>query len=300
MNRYRGILYTILSAVLFGAAPIFGRISFDGGSNGVNLAFLRAALSLPFLYAILRVQKVPIRVTPEILKKIIIVGFFGTALTGVTLCLSYNYVSVGMATTLHFIYPVLVTLGCVLFFKERLNLLKIIALVAGTGGILLFLEPGGTGSAFGMGLAVFSGLTYAFYIIYMDQSGLKNLYYFQLSFYLSLVTAPVAGIFGLLTGNLTFSLTPTAWLCSLLAALMTSVAAVSLFQVGVAKVGASTASILCTFEPITSVVLGVLVLNESLSPAKLLGCGAILTSVVLITLSERKKKAPASSQTVAP
>ena len=75
--------------------------------------------------------------------------------------------------------------------------------------------------------------------------------------------------------------------------MLTSVGAVTLFQLGVLYVGPSTSAILSTFEPITSIVCGVLILGESLSLLKIIGCVLILSGVILITLSESKKSPPA-------
>ena len=62
----------------------------------------------------------------------------GAFATTVTLYMSYSYIPVGMATTLHFIYPVLVTAGCVLIFREDHD--KRCWSLCGAAGTVLFLE----------------------------------------------------------------------------------------------------------------------------------------------------------------
>ena len=285
-ERYRGILFTALSAVFFGLTPVLARSAYDGGANGISMTFLRALLALPVLFVLVRARGVPLKMEPDEWRGVLLTGGLGTALTSILLYSSYSYIPVGMATTLHFIYPLLVAAACVFLFRERLGPLKVVALVCGAAGILLFLDRGAPGGALGMGLALLSGVSYSFYIIYLDQSGLKNLYYFKLTFWLCAVMGVVAGGFGLLTGTLSLHLTPKAWLFACLVALFSSVGAVTLFQVGIRMIGASAAAILSTLEPITSVLLGVLVLHEELTLPKLGGCACILASVVLITLAE--------------
>lgn len=288
-QKYQGILFTVASAAIFGFTPILTRITYEGGANGVTMSFLRALIALPVLFFIVRRKGVSLRVTPGELKSVVLTGILGMGATCIMLYMSYTYISVGLATTLHFIYPLLVAAACVLLFRERMNLLKICALAAGMAGIALSVDFSAPGGILGMILALLSGITYTFYIIYVDKSGLKTMYYFKLSFYLCAMMALTAGAYGLLSHSLTLRLTPKAWLFAVLVSLFASVGALSLFQLGIRYTGASTAAILSTLEPITSIVLGVLVLREHISVLKLIGCVCILGSVILITLAEKKK-----------
>ena len=80
----------------------------------------------------------------------------------------------------------------------------------------------------------------------------------------------------------TLRITPAAWGIALVTALLVSVVAVLPYQKGVHLIGAQNAAILSTFEPITSLVVGVLVYHEALSLQTLAGCALILTSVVIV------------------
>ncbi len=218
-------------------------------------------------------------------------GVFGAFATTVTLYMSYSYIPVGMATTLHFIYPVLVTAGCVLIFREGITIKKVLALLCGAAGTVLFLEhfSAATGSGTGIFLALLSGLFYSIHMVVMDKSGIKNMHYFKLSFYLCLFGAALSGIYGGVTGQLALHLTGQAWLFAFLVSICASVGAISLFQLGIRYTGASTAAILSTLEPITSVILGVLVLGELFTARKIAGCLCILLSVVLIAAAGKKR-----------
>ncbi len=140
---------------------------------------------------------------------------------------------------------------------------------------------GGSENVFGMAIVLASGFTYAFHIVYIERSGLNNMYCFKFTYYSCWVIGIGAGLFGVFTGNLQFALTPNAWLLSFLLSMLCSVGAISLLKLGVAWAGAATAAILSTFEPITNVILGILLLNEQLTLMKALGCVCILTGVML-------------------
>ena len=186
-------------------------------------------------------------------------------------------------------------MGCVLFYKEKLGLQKIIALLIATSGIAccffgMDVKAGLSGGTFlGLVLAVASGMTYAFYIIYMDKSGLKNQPVFKITFYVALMSSIAMGIYGTVTNELVLSsLTTKSWWISLAFSLLCTVIALSLLQIGIKHVDASTAAILTTFEPITSIVCGVLLLGESVTTIKIIACALIMIGVVTLSLSKQK------------
>lgn len=300
MTNTKGILLTMLSAITFGFAFTLGPMTYGaGGSNPVTLTFLRNFLSLPVLLAILWYQGVSLKVTAKELWSLTILGGIGNAVTTFMLFISFSLIDVGIATTIHFIYPVFVTVGCVLFYKEQLGMQKLLALAIATSGIACFFFGVDTSAGFGGGmvlgliLAVASGMTYAFYIIYMDKSGLKNQPVFKITFYVALMSSVAMGIFGQATGQLAWTtLTPKSWFISTVFALLCTVVALSLLQIGIKQVGASTAAILTTFEPITSIVCGVLLLGESVTMIKVIACSLIMIGVVTLSLAKQKKPAP--------
>lgn len=288
-NMKKGIIYTMLSAFIFGIAPILAKQTYEGGSNGVNTAFLRGLLSIPVLYIILRRQNIDIRINKKELKEILLVAIFGTAATTILLYMSYGYISVGMATTLHFIYPLAVIVINIFFFKEKVSKVKIISLSLAILGILTFFDFDSKGSMVGIMLAIISGLTYAYYIIFLEHTDLKKIYFFKLTFYLNIVMVIESGILGYFMGDITFDLTGKAWFYALLVSICTSVGALSLLHLGIKYAGGSTAAILCTLEPITSVILGILILGESITIIKIVGSCLILGSVIIINMSEYRR-----------
>ena len=245
-NMFKGFLFTAASAVIFGFTPILARISYDGGANGLTMTFLRCLLALPVLYIILKIKHVPLTIEKKMRTPVSICGVFGVFATTALLYSSYSYIPVGMATTLHFIYPVLVNTICVLMFKEKITVNKAAALLCGIGGIFLFMDHflTGRGSRTGIVLSLLSGLFYSIYMVVLDKSTAKEMYFFKLSFYLCLFGAALSGIYGILTGRLTLHLTGQAWLFAFIVSMCTSVGAISLFQLGIRYIGASTAAIL--------------------------------------------------------
>lgn len=283
MRKNQGVLVTILSAFIFGFTPILAKWTYLGGSNAISLTFYRSFMALPALYLIVKMRGLSLKITKREVLHLLVVGGLGQAVTTLTLYATYEYLSVGMATTLHFIYPVFVVLVGVLYYHEAWSRAKIISIILAVLGMLMFIDMSGAISFIGIFLAILSGITYAFYILYIDKSGLKQMDPFKLTFYLSIVVSICVFIYGVSTRNLTMTLTPSAWGLTLAISLFVTVGAVALLQMGIKLIGSTKASILCLFEPITSVICGLVLLNEQLSILKLIGCALILLSAYAIT-----------------
>lgn len=286
MKRYTyGVLFAASSGVLFGLAPLLIQTAYAGGSNGITTVFLRSVLALPVLFLLARLKGERLAVSRKEIGQLLLLGVCGSAMTSFLLYSSYNFISTGIATTLHFSYPLLVNIGCAVFLGERFTKAKSAALLLGLLGIVLFMGNDSDLQPTGVALALLSGVSYAFYMIYMSASGLKCFPPFKLAFYVSLVVSIATGLFGLITKQITLSLTPTAWGNTLLLACGISIGANSLFQLGIRDAGASTTAILSTLEPITSVLMGCVALHEGISGQTLAGCLCIFGSVLTITVS---------------
>lgn len=283
MNKMKGIALVILSAVIFGITPTMAKYTYTHGSNPVMMTMFRSLLPIPIILAFLLFKKIPIKIPAKTLGKISIIALIGSTVTSVMLNMSYNYIPVGMSTTPHFVYPTFVSILCFLFYKEHIDRAKILALMISSAGILCFFQGGANGSLVGILLALGSGLTYAFYMMSVDKWGIKDMHPMVFSLYTCLFVSIYTFLYGAMTNQVTFDLTPLSWLYTFIVAVSVSVGANAFLQVGIRYTGASTSAILSMFEPITSVVCGVLILNESLSGVKLLGCALILFAVYLLT-----------------
>ena len=281
-TRTKGLLATMISAVFFGFIPLFVKTICAGGGNSVSAAFYRFFLSVPILYIYLKAQGISMRITRTEFAKIALITIFGYGGTAVLLFSSYNFIPSGMSTTIHFMYPVFTILGCMIFLKEKVSPLKLLCVALCFGGILLFYNGESGGSVLGMALSFLSGVTYAFYTIYLEKSGLQKMENLKLIFYMNTVAASMILVMALLTAQFTLRLTPLAWGTAAFFATATSLIGVLGYQIGVKCIGPQNAAILSTFEPITSVIVGVLVYREAFSARTLLGCLCVLSAVVIV------------------
>ena len=136
----------------------------------------------------------------------------------------------------------------------------------------------GDGSLFGYFLAITSGLTYAFYLVKMDKTGLVKMNALKLSFYLALFTTIEIFTMNLFMQDVVFKMDAIAYGLLLVLALSSSFLATVLLQKGVLLLGSTRASFICLLEPVTSMIVGILWLNEALTFNKGLGGLAIIFS----------------------
>lgn len=287
-TRLKGTISVIISAIVFGGMPLMAKVYYREGGNAVNLSLYRFLLILPFLYILIKKEKdLSLKITKEEFKKILLMSGIGFSPTALLLYMSYNYIPSGMATTIHFMYPVFVILGCVLFYKEKISPIKIMAVILCTLGILMFYDGEGQINILGIALAFASAVVYSFYTVYLDKSGMKEMNVFKLTFYIYLISAAILFIFSIITKSLTLNITPLGWIMALILSVLVGIGGACLFQLGVRIIGAQNTAILSTFEPITSIIIGVLFLDESFGIKTLFGIIFILVAVILISVFEK-------------
>ena len=287
-SRTIGYLAVMISGMIFGTMPLLAKFIFSQGGNSINLVFWRFFFALPVLYYFIRRNpKIDFKITKLQRKNLLYVGIFGYAATAMTLYVSYNFIATGVATTLHFVYPILVIIGSAVFYKDRLTFIKVFCGILSTAGIYLLYSGELSGSLFGIFMALLSGVTYAFYVLYIDKSGLKELPSLKLTFYLSVIASISMFFFAIFTGQFTLQLTLPGWAVTLFLSIFVTLGAVNLLNVGIQRIGSQSSGILSTLEPITSIILGVLIFNEVLNIEIVIGCALILTAVVLIVKFDR-------------
>ena len=290
-SKVKGIGATLLSAIYFGFVPLLMKTVYAGGGNSFTAAFLRFAFSIPVLFVVLKIKGVDIRITREELKHFFIITAFGYAGTTLLVFTAYNYIPTGMTTTIHFLYPTFTVAGLMIFYREKIKASKIFCVILCLIGIIMFYNGGeGHASLIGILLALCSSMTYAFYTIFLGKSEvLRDIEPMKRLFYMHIIGAMIMLAIGLISGNLNFHMTPLSWGVMALTANLTAFVGALLYQIGVKYIGAESTAMLSTFEPITSVIVGILVYGEPMTLRIFIGCAAIIVSTLIIARTESKE-----------
>lgn len=285
----KGKLFLVLSAFFYGILPVFASVAYRGGINGVTLSFLRSFISVPVLYAMIRADKKSLHLTRKQVYDVIKLSVIGGALPIVLLYLSYNLISTGLATTLHFVYPLVIVLLSAIIYREKMSRITLCAVLLVTIGIFMFTDLNVNASKTGIIFALLSGIFYSFYVIYIDRSGLDRMDYIVLTFYIMLIMSVAIFIFGVVVGGISFDFKPISWSMATIVSLVTTLGATPLLQMGIRYEGASTAGIISSVEPITTIVLGAVFLGEIIGTGQIIGGSLILFGVFLSQKKLNKK-----------
>lgn len=294
--KVQGIFYTIISAVLFGITPLLATHIYALGTSPNTLVFIRALIVVPILFLLMKKDHESLKISRHDLLGIMIVTMLGNGLTTILLSVSYQYINVGIATTLHFLYPIFVALLCRFVFREKLGKQKLLALTFAVFGILCFFDMSGGSSMLGLFLAAASGFTYAFYMVMIEKKGLIHMNPYKLSMYGAMFIVLETLLYHLISPSLNFHLPTEAYGYMVVAAIISSFLAVVLLQRGIALLGSTSASILCLFEPITAVVCGYFFLKEELTMMKVIGCIIIMTAVIILVFANKRPKGKAQEE----
>ena len=276
----KGYIYTALSAIIFGLMPLLTKIIIARGATSLTIPFFRVFYVTIVLFFVLKIKKIDFHLEKRDLLSVMLTSIFGSGLTIIILNESYNYVDTGIATSLHFLYPLFVAILCCFFYGEKIKKKQIISLSFALVGIICFMSKG-NGSLFGYLLAIASGLTYAFYLVKMDKSGLVKMNALKLSFYLALFTTIEIFTMNLYMQEVVFKMDALSYGLLLVLALSSSFLATVLLQKGVLLLGSTRASFIFLLEPVTSMIVGILWLNEALTLNKGLGGLAIIISLII-------------------
>lgn len=289
MNRnLTGILYISLSSLSFGLIPILAKLSYKGGANTNTVLFLRFLFASFILFYYLIRNKISLRISFRQVIMVVALGTFGYSVTTVCLFASYDYIAVGMATTILYLYPALVTVLSLIIYKEKITLKKSISLIVSFIGILSLIGFRTINlSIRGTILALLSALFYSFYVIGVSHNEIKKLNSYLLSFYISLVVAISMLFIGVTSNDLDFRINFYSLVCIVLLAFISTVVALMAFLEGVRIIGPSRAAIFSNLEPLVSLILGFLILGEKITIGMALGSVLIIISILILSINKK-------------
>lgn len=281
--KLRGTVCGIAAAVFYGTNPLGAMNLYADGISTNSTLFYRFGIAVIILGVMMAVQRKSFALTRRELATLAILGVFMST-SSTTLYFSFNFVDVGIASTLLFVYPVMVAVIMATFFHEKVTAATVIAILLSLAGIALLNQTGdGTSlSLWGVTLVMLSSLTYAIYIVVVNKSSLR-MSSVKLTFYVLLFGLFTIYGYTLAMGEtVQLLVTPKQWLYATQLALMPTVLSLVLMVIAVHDIGSTPTAIMGAIEPITAVAIGVIVFGENFTPRLAIGIVLILTAVLLI------------------
>lgn len=288
--KIKGYLFAIISAVSYGLIPLF-ILPIKAINFPLDTAlFYRFFISGLFLLAYLIYKKESLRVNKKELYILVLLGIF-YALSAEFLFLGYDYLSPGIASTILFVYPVIVALTMVFFFKERINKLTIASLFITLSGVFVLSTKGSAFNINFIGLVVTltCALFYALYIIVVNKAKIKASS-IKITFY-SLLFSSLYYLGKVILFNESLAFPDAKFLLDItIFALVTTVLSMSTLVYAIKTIGSTATSIMGALEPVVAVAVSVILFHENLTMSLILGVCLIVSGVIINIVSEAIEK----------
>ena len=280
-SKAKGFVCGAVAAATYGMNPLFTLPLYKEGMSVDSVLFYRYGFAVLILGILMKVQRQSFALKKNEVLPLIVGGLLFSA-SSLLLFLSYKHMDAGIASTILFVYPVMVALIMFLFFHEKVSLLTVFCILLALSGIgLLYKGEGGeTLSLVGMLLVILSSLSYAVYIVGVNHSTLKLTFYallFGLSIYIVRLN---------FCSDLQAVPSLPAWGNILAMAFLPTVISLVCTAVSIHTIGSTSTAILGALEPVTALFFGVMIFGERLTPRLMLGILMILVAVTFIVVGK--------------
>lgn len=282
--KLKGYIAGAVGAAAYGTNPLFALPLYDDGMTPPSVLFLRYLIAMPIVYAMLRLRGRGIKLeNRRQLLPLVVLGLM-MATSSLTLFFSYTYMPAGIASTILFIYPIIVAVIMSLVYHEKLGIGTAVCILTALLGIYL-LYDGGDGmrlNTIGTILIVVSALTYAVYIVGVNRTSLNTMPTLQTTFYIVAVCDIV--YFAYLRGGVDLTLPSKwyLWLCILALAVLPTALSFTCTTLSIQNIGSTPTAILGALEPATAVIIGLTVFHEQITTRIAIGLLLIIVSVVIV------------------
>ncbi len=282
-SKLKGGIYGCIAAVSYGMNPLCALYLYEDGINTNSVLFYRFTIAAIILGIMTGCSKSGFRITLKEGKMLALLGVL-FAVSSLTYFWSFRYMGAGIAATLVFSYPVMVAAIMAIFFHERLSAAAIAGILMTIAGIGLLCrdDSGRSIGAWGIVLILASALAYALYIVAVNRSNIV-MPSTKLTFY-ALLACLVCIAFYALAGDEVIQplTTPRQWFFAVLLGLVPTVVSLVFMAMAIREIGSTPTAIMGALEPVTAVVIGIVLFDETFTPRLGLGIALILMAVMFI------------------
>ena len=283
-KNFKGYLLAAIAAAAYGTNPVFAIPLYEHGMNPNSVLLFRYLIGLPILACIMKARNISFAIRKEEILKVVILGFL-MAISSLTLFESYKFMNSGIASTLLFVYPIMVAVLMIFLFHERFKISVGLCLIIMSFGLFLLMNPQGEESLslIGILLVMVSAVTYAIYIIFVNVSKTireiptTKLLFYVLSagtfFYVCLIPCGF---------ELTLPEQNLDWLSLTALAIIPTVLSLACTTRAIQLIGSTPTAIFGALEPVSAVILSVAVLGQSLTTRDLLGGLLIIIATTIV------------------
>lgn len=289
---YTGIAVALLAAICYGFIPLFTLPLKEAESalfmSDPSILFYRFGFAALLVAIVMIIKRKSFKVTRG---EMVTLTYLALISDGSALFLidSYNYMSSGVATTLHFMYPVVTALLMMVFYHEARRPATLFAIAMAVIGVgVLSWSNDGKMSTRGIIIALISAVCYALYLIRVNRSRAAAMDSEKLVFYVMAIGAIIFAAEALRQDAFQPITSTAQWknlaLVAFVCTFITNLALVT----SVKCIGSTMTAVIGALEPLTAVVVGCLVFHEPFTSQVLMGILLIIPAVVIIIFTRRR------------
>ena len=280
-GKIKGYIFGAFSAASYGLNPTFTLPLYVAGLNPDSVLLLRYGLAILVSALMIAVSGKSFRVPGNCIIPLMVLGLL-MAISSLTLFVSYKYMSAGVASTILFVYPIMVAVIMAVFYKEKLTVRTILCILLAAAGIFLLYNTGGGSvlSLVGTLMVIASALAYAIYLVFINQKKLSGIPTLVITFYVLLFGSSIFFV-RMLSGTAELKLPGTwyLWLDLFGLVLFPTVISFMCTTRAIQLIGSTPTAILGALEPVTAVVMGIILFNEGMTWREAAGIFLILAAV---------------------
>lgn len=282
-TRVKGFACGATAAASYGLNPLFALPLYAVGLNTDSVLFYRYFFALLMMGILMKVKGESFALRKSDVLPLVVMGLLFSS-SSLFLFESYNYMDAGIASTLLFVYPLLVAVIMAVFFHEKVSVVTGIAIGLALWGISM-LYQGGDGTTLnltGVCFVFLSSLTYAVYIVGVNRSSLRELSTMKLTFYALLFGLSIYVVRLDFCTSLQPVPSPVYYVNVISLALFPTIISLVTMTQAIHYIGSTPTAILGALEPVTALLVGVAVFGEQLTPRIVSGVLLILVAVTMV------------------
>jgi len=289
--RLKGYLVAAIAEASYGCNPLFCRTLYQEGMSTAAVLFNRYLGATIILAIIMLCQRMPFRLSRRQILPVFCIGILMLG-SSYTLFASYSYMDTGLASSLLFVYPVMVVAINAVCFHEKVTLATASSITLSLLGIAM-LSKGGEGgiNALGFFLIMTSALSWALYMIAINLPMLVNVPSVTLVFYIMIIdTIAYAAMLPFQSGTI-LPHTSLTWVCAGGLAVIPTIVSFFGTALAIRLVGSTPVAILGALEPLTAVLFGVTIFGEPFTLRFACGMLCIILAVLIVVRLPASKTA---------
>lgn len=281
-----GYALAFFGSVGLGSAIAIARLAYEGGSNGLSIAFPRAwllvVLLLLFCWLTGRRLRVPRRIWLHCMGAGAIFGylFYGNIAAA-------EFIEAPVAALIFFVYPPVTTVLNAALDRKPPSPAKLIAALVAFAGLALTLGAGfGDLDWRGVALGLSAGILCAIQMLWIARTLPPHDPVVTMT-HMAVSAAVVLTVATIVVGGAPIPTTETAWYATAAAAVVQALS-VPLFYVALPIIGPERTAVLNNLQPLSSIVVAFLLLGEALGPLQLVGAAMILGGIFLMQAATKR------------